>query len=143
MSITAANATIFLSIAGLYSTPVQLQGFAADDIFTTEPIDVAEELMGVDGTLTAGFIWVPTLWNIAFQADSPSNQIFDSWRLAEIAAQEKYPATGVVMLTSLGTQWQLTNGFLKKFPPIPDAGKTLKPRKFGIVWQVITPSPTT
>ena len=123
MSITAANATIFLSIANLYTTPVPLQGFAADDIFDTEAIDVAETLMGVDGTLTAGFVWVPTMWSITFQADSASNAIFDAWRQAEISAQEKYPASGIVMLTSLGTQWALTNGYLKKFQPLPNASK--------------------
>ena len=140
MSITAANATYFLGVTGLFSIPQQLQGFAADDIFSTEAIDTAELQMGVDGTLSAGFVFVPVKQSITLQADSASNAIFDAWRAAEVAAQEKFAATGIVVLTSIGSKWALVNGYLTSFPPIPDAGKTLKPRKYQITWQSVSPA---
>ena len=142
-TITSANAIYTLSIAGLYPTPVQLQGFAADDIFSTDPIDSAEVLMGVDGILSGGFVFVPIKQSIAIQADSSSNTIFDNWWAANQAATDVYfVANGVIILKSVGTKWALTNGFLTSYIPMPDAGKTLKPRKFGITWNTASPAST-
>ena len=56
-TITSADCTFLITIAGLFTSPVQLQGFAADRAFETAAVDVAELVMGVDGNLSAG--WVP------------------------------------------------------------------------------------
>ena len=54
-TITSANAQVMLNVPGVFPTPVQLAGFAADDAFTQDAYDVAETRMGVDGVLSAGF----------------------------------------------------------------------------------------
>jgi len=140
-SITSANAVYTLSISDLFTSPTPLQGFSADDIFTTSPLASAETIMGLDGYLSAGFVFVPVVQQISLQADSDSNTIFDQWWQASQLAKDIYAASGVVLLPGINFQWTLTKGYLTSYPPIPDAAKTLRPRRFGITWQSVFPSP--
>lgn len=139
-NITAANAIVMLGVRNLYNAPVQIQGFSADDIFATEAIDTAETSMGVDGKLSSGFIHVPVKWNITLQADSASNAVFDALYAAEQVAQEKFILNGVVTLISIGTIFTMNNGVLVSYQPVPDAKKVLQPRRYGILWESVSPS---
>lgn len=141
VSITSANAVYMLSIPPLYLVPQQLQGFAADDVFGTDPLANAETLMGVDGRLSGGFVFSPTMQNITLQADSRSNDIFQNWREAQIAALETLIANAVILLPSLGRKWTMTRGFLTQFPPLPDTKRVLQPRRYQITWESFSPAP--
>lgn len=134
-NITAANSVYTLNIPNVTLSPTQLQGFAADEIFDTDPLEAAETLMGVDGILSAGFVFVPVNQAISLQADSVSSQVFDAWYAQEFANKTKYPATGQIVLPAIGIKWVLSQGFLMTYPVIPNAGRTLRPRKFTIRWQ--------
>lgn len=140
-SITGANAVFMLTIPDLYDTPQQLQGFAADDVFSTDALQSAETLMGVDGHLAGGFVFVEIKQTIALQADSPSNDVFDNWHQAQQGAQEVFIANGMVILSNLGRKWTMTRGFLTTYPPLPNAKKILQPRSFGVTWQSVRPAP--
>ncbi len=142
MNITSANATILLSVPSLFPAPYQLQQFAADDIFGTDPIQVGQEEMGVDGHLTSGFVNMPTKQAYALMADSPANFFFDQVALREKSDQTKYVINGVVLLTSVGTKWTMTRGFLSIWQPIPDAKKVLQSRKHTITWERVVPTPS-
>lgn len=143
-TITSASAILQISVATLFTSPQQIQQFSADNIFETDEIEVGETSMGIDGVLSAGWVWNEVPWNISLQANSPSNALFDQWYQAEKTAQDKYAATGLVILKSIGTKFILSNGYLKRFSPIPSAAKTLRARRFGIVFNSINaaPSPT-
>lgn len=135
MSITSANAIFMLSIAGLFPTPIQLQQFAADDIFDTGELASTEVSMGVDGVMTAGFVFVPLAQNIALQADSPSNVLFDSWWATMQQTRDVLYAQGLVVLPSTGSKYTLIKGSLTGYKAMPDAKKILHPRKYAITWQ--------
>lgn len=139
MSITSANAIITLTVPLLFPIPQQLEQFAVDDIYGTDPIEAGQAEMGADGHLTAGFVNVPTKQNYSLMADSPSNFLFDQIYLQEKANQEKFVINGVVLLTSLGTKWTMVRGFLTRYQPLPDAKKVLQSRKHEITWQTATP----
>ena len=141
-TLTTANSVIMLSIAGLYGTPQQLQGYSADDIFDTDEIDAAETSMGIDGNLSGGLIYVEKPWAINLQANSASNAIFDNWVQAQISQNDLYIAGMTITLPGLGSNYSFFNGILKKYPPTPSAGKILKPRKYTIVWESISPANT-
>jgi hypothetical protein len=141
MDITSANAIYTLQVANLFTTPIQLQQFSADNVFGTEPLASAETSMGIDGNLSAGFVYVPVVQSVELQADSASNDLFDQWWQAMQIAQAIFPAQGLVTLLSIGKKWTLRNGVLTTFPPIPDAQKILRPRRFGITWERVSPSP--
>lgn len=140
-SITAANAVYMLSIIPVFPVPVQLQGFGADDVFGTDPLTVAETVMGVDGLLSAGFVFNAVTQNITLQADSESNDVFDAWYAAQQVIKDTYRAQAVVMLKAINRKWTMTNGVLTTYPPLPDAKKVLQPRRFGITWESVFPSP--
>jgi hypothetical protein len=142
MDITSANAVIMLSSPLIFPAPFQLQKFAVDDIYGTNPLSAGEAMMGVDGHLTAGFVNVPTEQNYSLMADSESNFFFDQIYLKERNNKTKYVINGVVLLTSVGTKWTMTRGFLTLYQPIPDAKKVLQPRKHTITWESAVPSPS-
>lgn len=142
MSITSANAVLTISQPILFSSPVQLQGFAVDDIYDMEQVKIIEALMGVDGVLSFGFIFVERLQNVTLQADSASNAVFDTINLQQNAAQDVYPVSGEIVLPGISTKFAMINGALQMYSPAPAAKKTLQPRKYQFVWNTVTPAPT-
>lgn len=140
-TITSANSILMLTIHDLYDVPQQLQGFAADDVFDTEPMAAAETAMGVDGHLSGGFVFVPVRMNIALQADSDSNIIFENWMAAMTKAREVYIADAQVQLPAVNRKYVLTRGFLTSHPPTAAARRTLQPRRYQITWERISPAP--
>lgn len=140
-TLTAANAVIMFSVTGLISTPQQLQGFAADDVLDTDPIDSAEVLMGVDGTLSAGFVFVPIQQNYHLQADSPSISLFDQWWSAQQQVQDVFFGAATIRLPSLGKKWNMVRGVLSQYKPIPDGRRILQPQAFRVTWNSMIPQP--
>lgn len=139
-TITAANAVFMLSVPGLFDAPVQLQGFSAEDVFDTEAVEPAEVQMGVDGWMSAGFLFVPIKQGITLQADSDSNDFFETW-YSNNSADDLFIANGSVILKSISRAYTMTRGVLTSYPSIPDAKKVLQPRKFGITWNKVEPAP--
>ena len=139
-SITSVNSVYMLAIVGLYDTPQRLQGFAVDDVFDTESIDSAEVMMGVDGALSAGFVFVPVKQSIMLMGNSPSIEMFEQWYSNQQTSGELFAAKATVNLPSLGRAYSMTNGYLTAYSPISDAKKVMQPRKFGITWERITSS---
>lgn len=142
MSITAANAVVMLTLQPIFLSPYQLQQFAADNIFGTDPLDAAETSMGVDGRLTAGFVNVSTRQTFYLQADSPANDFFDQWYGRQKADQDTYIAGGTILLRSLGKKYTMVRGFLKSYQPLPNAAKVLQARQHTIEWQSAVPNPS-
>lgn len=140
-SITSANAVVTLSIPLLFPIPQQLQGFAVDDIYDTDAIKSVETMMGVDGILSAGFVFVEILQNYSLQADSASNRLFDTWWTQMQAAQDVYFANGQILLPGVSTKFSMTRGVLSAYKPLPDAKKTLQPRRYAITWNKVAPAP--
>lgn len=140
--ITAANAVFAIAVDTLFPVPVILQGFAADDVFDTDPLDSAETVMGVDGRLSAGFVFREVRQTVTLQADSPSMALFDFWWASMQAQRSVFFATGAVTLNALGTKWALTNGILHSYKPMPDVKRILQPRKFGLTWESVSPAVT-
>lgn len=138
MSITAATATIMLSVRGLFPVPQQIQYFAADDVFANDPQQIAQVQMGVDGRLSGGFVFAEYVWNVSLQADSESVDLFEQWYAAQKTVKDLFTADGLVVLKSIGKKWIMNKGFLTSFLPMPDAGKILRPRRFGITWETVT-----
>ena len=141
MSITSANAILTLSIATIFPTPQQIQEFATDDIYDIPSIKSVETRMGVDGVLTAGFVFVAIPQTITLQADSPSCALFDAWHTQQEATMDVYAANGMIKLPSLATKFTQTRGFLTGYKPAPAGKRVLEPRQFEITWESIAPAP--
>lgn len=140
-SITSASAVFMLGIGTVFPVPQQIQGFATDDAFSTEAVDVAETKMGVDGRLSAGFVFMPIKQSITLQADSPSIVMFDAWYAAQKALQDIIFATAVIRIPAVSRSYTLLNGVLSTYMPIADAKKTLDPQKYAITWESVVGAP--
>lgn len=140
-TLTTANSALALQIAGLYPVPQLLQGYSADDAFSTDDVSPVEAIMGVDGKLSFGFTPYPTKLKITLQADSASNAIFDNWLAAMRSANDVYIANAVISIPGIGQKYTMTRGSMTTGNSMPGAGKTLKPRSFEITFESCAPSP--
>lgn len=143
-SITSVNASISLTVASLVGATVlpqvNLSGFSTDDIYSTTPVALKEIQMGLDGRLSAGRIFQPIEMTISLQADSPSIPWFDAWNALELAIADTYWCNGSVWLNSLARKWTLNTGTLHNYQALPDAGRVLKPRRFTITFESVSPA---
>lgn len=139
-TLTSANAVITITAAGLYPAPVQIQGFATDDIYTTEDQDQVEAVMGADGRLSAGYTPAPIPQVFTLQADSPSVDIFDYIAAQQHANLSAYPLTMAISLIGTGKGYTASRGFLTRLKRLPDAKKILQPIQYRIVWESIDPA---
>lgn len=136
-TITAGNSVYALAITGLYPSPQVLAGYAADDGFTTEAIDIAEVVMGLDGKMSAGKIFSPVKQIITLMPDSDSLDIFNTWYLAMKAAREVLFASASISLPAIGKKYVLEKGVMTQGKPIPDVKKLLTQVTYTITWESV------
>lgn len=141
MDIGSANSVLTLAIDTLFPNPQQLQGFGVDDIYDVASVKNIETLMGVDGILSAGFVWKERVQTITLQADSASNNLFDVWNSQQEANLAVYAAQGLIRLPGIATKFVQTRGLLTGYKPAPKAGRLLHARTYEITWQRIAPAP--
>jgi len=142
LDLTGANASIAILVPALFSTPQVLQQFAADNVFEVPEITPTETVMGVDGVLSGGMVFVPIEQEFMLQANSPSIDLFDNWWLQQIAGQTTYPASGTTIMPGLKKMWQMVNGFLINYKPLPQVQRLAQPQRFRIRWNGVAPQPT-
>lgn len=140
-SLTSADAVIMLAVPGIFSTPQQLQGFSTDNVFEVGNRVLTETAMGVDGYMSAGMVFSSIDQTFTLQADSLSNDFFDTWAATTLQQKAVFRVSGTVELPAVEKSFVCVNGALIDPPPMPSAGKILQPRKFLIRWQSITANP--
>jgi hypothetical protein len=138
--ITSANAIFTITIPGVFSSPQQLQGFDVDAAISNDAVDVAEDKIGVDGILSAGFIFALVPMGIHLQADSASNNIFETWLAAQKTNLTTYLASAQIVLPAIGKKYALVNGVLKRPKQISDVNRVLQARTHSLDWQSINPA---
>lgn len=138
MSITSANAILTLTVAGLFPTPVQIQGFSVDRAWESNATNMTESQIGVDGRKTAGFIFQIQDMTISLQGDSPSRAVFTSIRNTQRQIREVLRIDGTLDLNSTGESFVLTNGSLQTAKPLPDGQKVLSQMDYVIAFESIT-----
>ncbi|HEX2753721.1 MAG TPA: hypothetical protein VHP34_11575 [Alphaproteobacteria bacterium] len=140
-TLTGASAIITLTVPGIFNAPVQLQGFAADDVFDTDAQEITEISMGVDGILSGGYVFVPVKQTFTLQADSASNFFFETWAQQQRIGVEAFVANGNTNIVATGKTYTMTRGFLTTHTTVPSVKKLLAPRKYTVTWNRIVPSP--
>lgn len=139
-TITSANSVFTLSIPDIFPIPIVLQGYATDDAFDNENVELAEAKMGVDGNMSAGYTPNVTKMTLHFQADSDSIDIFEQWGGAMKAAQEVFFAQASIVMPSVGRSYTCTQGALTGYKNLPDAKKLLEPPSYTITWESVAPA---
>lgn len=140
-TLTAANSVFMLGAAGLFNVPIKIQGYSADDAFATEEVEFIEKFIGVDGILSAGYTPYMVTLEFTLQADSASNDIMDTIISAQKVKREVILLNASIQVPAVAKLYTFTTGFFDKGPVMPSAGKTLKPRKYSLVFQDLSVAP--
>lgn len=142
-AVSAADLVYMLNVPGVFPNgPIQIQGFATDEVLDIPQMKSAETMMGVDGILSVGFVFVPVIQTISLQADSASNDIIDTWWAQMQATLQSYLATATIIMPQIGTKYNLVGGILTGYKPLSNAKRLLQPRTHEITWQSIAPAPS-
>jgi hypothetical protein len=133
-SITSANAVFILTIPTVYPNGVQLQQFGVDDAFSPEAFDTTETQVGVDGYGVAGYIPNPVEMMVKFLASSPSVVVFENWFEAMVLINDVLPCSGQIAQPSVGRNYTLPFGVLKRVNSMAEARRILQNREFRLTW---------
>ena len=136
-TITSANCVFTIVVPSLFPAPVNVQGFSSDKMFAFDSQDIAEIQAGVDGRMTAGYIYTPPKQTISLQADSPSRFIFTTLAQSMKTLRDVFYIAGSLSIPSTGELFTLNRGVLTNFKPVPDANKVLAPMDFTITWESV------
>jgi len=139
-TITSANSVVSITVPGLFPTPVQLFGYAADKAWDTAAVVLTETQIGVDGRKTAGLIFNPIKQTFSLQADSPSVAVFEAIYSAQMRARDVYYIFAVIDLPSTGESYICNKGTLEDYNAVASAGKVLNAREFSVSWLNIQPT---
>jgi hypothetical protein len=139
-NITAANAVFMLAIPPIYTAPQQIVGFASDSAWDAGESEPAEIMIGVDGIVSAGFVPFLTDFTVHLQADSPSSSIFETWLESQKTTLTIYFGVATLLIPAINRKYAMSQGVLRRMPPLPGTRKVLQPRDFVITWGDISPA---
>lgn len=125
-TLTVANSSIVLTVEGLYPGGVTLSGYAADNVFEHAAVENAELSMGIDGKLSAGYVFNPFPVTITLQADSPSLAVFEEIWTREASIRNKLNIGLTVATPANGKRGVLRDGFLTSYQA-PSLQRILQP----------------
>ncbi len=140
-TLTTANSVFRLSVPGVFPFAQPIQGYAADDAFSTEAIAPNEALMGVDGNLSGGYVAYPTKLKFVLQADSPAVDLMDAYLNAMDSATETFICNATIAIPGLGKLFTFTKGFLTNAMKTGAAKKLSQPLSYEITFQSCQPGP--
>lgn len=138
--ITSANATLVLTVEGLFPAGITLEQFATDQSFSQEALTIAEDRQGVDGYLVAG--WIPSIKavTIMLEASSPSAEYLAQLYRACEQKRGIYQCTLVASVPSIFKTFTWTGGVLKSGTPVPAAQRVLAPTTWVFDFAQLTPA---
>lgn len=140
--ITSANATLVLVVDGLFPAGIQLQQFATDQSYSMDEVQIAEDRMGVDGHMVAGYIPSIKSVTIMLEASSPSYESLAQLYRASEAKRGILQCELVANVPSIGKTFTWTSGIIKSGTPVPAGKKVLDPTtwKFDFAYLSVTAS---
>ena len=125
-TLTTANSSMQVTIEALYPAAQRVQGYAADDAFDPGAVENGEYSMGIDGKLSAGFVFNEVPLTITLQADSPSLALWQNVYLYEVQNRTKLQHDLTITSPANGLVYDYTQGYMKSFKA-PSGKKILQP----------------
>ena len=139
-TITSANASLFITVPGLYDSPVKIENYSTDAMVSAAQVNPVVAEMGVDGHLSVGYTPTPKEITITLAADSKSRPVFDDWQAYQDAAKEVYVCSAQFIVPGIGKTFTGLRGALTAAQPMPNAAKTLQAPAYNITFVSWTPS---
>lgn len=125
-SITSANASITLTIPGVYSSGILLEKFAVNDILEPEPQTLTEYRVGADGHGAGGYVFNPAKFKMMFQGNSDSIPVFYRWKAAQDALPDIIYASMKIIVPNLGLDVNLIEVLCESLPFLPPLKKVVE-----------------
>ena len=110
-TVTAANSIVLFSAEGYFDTPIQLQGFQAENAFSFSDATIGETRMGVDGKQSGGWVAHEVPFTIYLEANSESRKQMEDFRAWMNGKKETVLCTFDVTLVSTGKR-SIGKGFM-------------------------------
>lgn len=139
-TITSANASLFITVPGLYDSPVKIENYSTDAMVSAAQVNPVVAEMGVDGHLSVGYTPTPKEITITLAADSKSRPVFDDWQAYQDAAKEVYVCSAQFIVPGIGKTFTGLRGALTAAQPMPNAAKTLQAPAYNLTFESWTPS---
>lgn len=139
-TITSANASLFITVPGLYDSPVKIENYSTDAMVSAAQVNPVVAEMGVDGHLSVGYTPTPKEITITLAADSKSRPVFDDWQAYQDAAREVYVCSAQFIVPGIGKTFTGLRGALTAAQPMPNAAKTLQAPAYNVTFESWTPS---
>lgn len=140
MTITAANSTFYLTVPGLYDSPVKIEQFGTDAMVSVAQNNPVVAQKGIDGHTSFG--WVPTNKEvtITLAADSPSLRIFEDWANYQETIREVMVCNAEFTLPAINRKVVGTRGAMTTAQTHPNAAQTLQAAAFVLTFDKWVPS---
>lgn len=129
-NVTAANASVVMTVEDLFPQGFTLQQFSTDAAVSEGEETYAETRMGVDGQMVAGYIDEIKTVTITLEPSSPSIEYLDTLVKASRSGLKVYWVTMLVNLPALDKTLTYSNGVLKTGKLLADVNKTLQPMTY-------------
>jgi tail fiber protein gp32 len=139
-TLTTANSALLVTIEAIYPQAQRLQGYAADDVYDFDNVENAEFSMGIDGKLSAGFVFNEIPFTLTLQADSPSLTLFEQTYQYEVSNRTKLQQDLTITLPAVQKRYDLKAGFMRRYKA-PSGKKILQPGVVEFVFARMEVSP--
>ena len=139
-TLTVANSAILITTEALYPQAQQMSGYSADDVYDFENVENGEYSMGIDGNLSAGFVYNEIPWTMMLQADSPTLGNFENIWQYEVTNRTKLQQDITITLPGVAKRYDLIKGYMRAFKA-PSGKKILQPAAIAFVFSRLRVSP--
>lgn len=139
-TLTVANSVLAMTTEALFPQAQRLQGYAGDDVYDFENVENGEYSMGIDGKLSAGFVYNEIPLGITLQADSASLTLFETIYQYEQTNRTKLQQQLTITLPAVSKRYDLKDGFMRRYKA-PSGKKILQPGVVEFVFARMTVSP--
>lgn len=140
-TLTVANSSLSMTVEALFPQAQRIQGYSADDAYDFDNVENGEYSMGIDGKLSAGFVFNEVPFTLTLQADSPSLTLFEQIYLYEVNNRTKLQLDITLTLPGIARRYDLSTGYMRRFKA-PSGKKILQPAVIEGVFSRLAVSPT-
>ncbi len=141
IDITSANSKLRIVIPQLFPAGFDVDDYAADAMFDSATLQNKEDMMSADGKYHAGYVFNIPEFTINLMPTSRAAALLDQVYAAEATSISPFTVNATLILTSQdNTKYNMVNGTLYSWPPIPSGRRVLQPRAAVFHFERITRS---
>lgn len=132
-TLTVANSSVLMTVEALYPQAVRIQGYSADDAYDPEATENGEYSYGIDGTLSAGFVFNEVPLVLTLQGDSSSLAYYENIWGYEFSNRTKLGIQITISNPAVGKRYEYKNGFMRSYKA-PAGKKILQPAVVNLIF---------